>query len=367
MVNITVQNVKKELFAKDVVLFGAGSTGKKIYKLLGQYGIKILYFVDDDNRKVGEYIQGIKVISYDQFLKYCVGVEKVFVMMSSIYGKEILNRLSKIKNVVVYEMYEWYSNSNGQKSCIVGCNDVDEIEKFGNEFENLARYMQYDQESVKIYRGLYCYLKKNDLNYISEICTEKEQYFPNEILDVIKKPLEIIDAGAYEGELSRVITKFKIPLNKWYCFEADEENYKKMLNIKTKSTLADKQICINKGLWLEEKVLYFSKADTASKITNEVTDCKIEVTSIDNYFKNITFNFIKMDIEGSEYPALLGGLNAIKRERPIMAISIYHSLEDFFRIPRLLKKNLDNYCYFVRHHSLIFAETVLYAIPNELF
>ena len=72
-----------------------------------------------------------------------------------------------------------------------------------------------------------------------------------------------------------------------------------------------------------------------------------------------------MDIEGAEYYALKGGLKVIKRDRPCLAISIYHSLEDYYRIPEMLMEELKNYAFIVRHHSFVFSETVLYCIPCE--
>ena len=71
-----------------------------------------------------------------------------------------------------------------------------------------------------------------------------------------------------------------------------------------------------------------------------------------------------MDIEGSELAALRGGINIIKRERPILAISIYHSIKDYWEIPKFLMQELEKYKYYVRHHALICNETVLYAIPK---
>lgn len=90
------------------------------------------------------------------------------------------------------------------------------------------------------------------------------------------------------------------------------------------------------------------------------------MVSLDSYFENKKCNFIKMDIEGAEYPALCGGINLIKRDRPILAISIYHSLTDYYRIPQYIMNELQNYKYYIRHHSLVLSETVFYAIPNEL-
>lgn len=75
---------------------------------------------------------------------------------------------------------------------------------------------------------------------------------------------------------------------------------------------------------------------------------------------------MNLDIEGAEYPALCGAIEVIKRDRPILAISIYHSAEDLYRIPEYLMSELRSYKYYIRHHALISCETVLYAIPEEL-
>ena len=116
----------------------------------------------------------------------------------------------------------------------------------------------------------------------------------------------------------------------------------------------------------DSQKLFFEEGEgTASRIVSYETEYVIDTISIDDYFGEGKCNYIKMDIEGAELPALKGGINLIKRERPILAISIYHSLEDFWKIPQYLMMNLDNYRYYVRHHALIFCETVLYAIPNE--
>ena len=48
-----------------------------------------------------------------------------------------------------------------------------------------------------------------------------------------------------------------------------------------------------------------------------------------------------MDIEGAEMPALIGGINTIKKYRPQLAISIYHTNSDFINIPLYLKNNLE--------------------------
>lgn len=52
---------------KKVILFGAGTNGRKILNCLEED--KIAYFVDNDEKKTGKNIDGIKVISYEMLLK----------------------------------------------------------------------------------------------------------------------------------------------------------------------------------------------------------------------------------------------------------------------------------------------------------
>ena len=41
---------------------------------------------------------------------------------------------------------------------------------------------------------------------------------------------------------------------------------------------------------------------------------------------------ISIDVEGAEMDLLNGALNTIKTQKPILNISIYHSVDDFFNI-----------------------------------
>ncbi len=113
--------------------------------------------------------------------------------------------------------------------------------------------------------------------------------------------------------------------------------------------------------YCESITSHTNNADNMEKIV-------VPITTIDKYCKQHKINpdFIKMDIEGAEMSALKGGIDYIKENRPQLAISIYHTNDDFINIPIYLKNNLQNYQYKLGHYSAGTAETVLYAIPDEL-
>jgi len=88
----------------------------------------------------------------------------------------------------------------------------------------------------------------------------------------------------------------------------------------------------------------------------------IEVKSIDNLnLENVTF--IKMDIEGAELNALKGAEKTLLRDKPKLAICIYHSNEDMICIAEYIHNLVPEYKLYVKQHFLFpsAASTVLYA------
>ena len=82
---------------------------------------------------------------------------------------------------------------------------------------------------------------------------------------------------------------------------------------------------------------------------------------MDNLLGNVPGTFIKMDLEGAEYQALLGGRGYLMKYHPNLAISLYHKAEDIWTIPKLLLELYPKYTFYIRHYSVLASETVLYA------
>jgi len=74
-------------------------------------------------------------------------------------------------------------------------------------------------------------------------------------------------------------------------------------------------------------------------------------------------NFIKMDIEGAELSALQGAEATLRRFRPKLAISVYHNLSDFWKIPQYLNSLNLGYRFHLRHFTIHAEESVLFACP----
>jgi len=143
-----------------------------------------------------------------------------------------------------------------------------------------------------------------------------------------------------------------------YAWEPDPESQLKCKEIFEKNHIEYELIA--KGLWSKKEKLKLRMDGTASFITND-GNIKIEVDSIDHLVKE-PVTFIKMDIEGSEYQALLGAKNMVSQYKPKLAICIYHKLEDIWELPWLIHQINPEYKFYLRHYSFADNETVLYAI-----
>jgi len=96
---------------------------------------------------------------------------------------------------------------------------------------------------------------------------------------------------------------------------------------------------------------------------------EVQAISIDEFVAEYAIkkvDYIKLDVEGAELDVLHGAENTLLRDRPQLAICIYHRKEHLFSIPLYLDSILSGYRYHIGHYSPTFWDTVWYAIPEEL-
>lgn len=190
----------------------------------------------------------------------------------------------------------------------------------------------------------------------------RNQYFINDFLQYNEKEI-FIDGGAYVGDtvsaFKRIIKKKKIKKADIIAFEPEKINYEKLVQ-KNPDILA-----FQAGLWRENGVLSFSGMDVSGEVISSQNlsldrSMKVIVKSIDCIPECEKATFIKMDIEGSEYEAILGAKKIICTNKPKLAICIYHSDEDMLRLAELIHDMVPEYHFYIRQHCNSRAETVLY-------
>jgi FkbM family methyltransferase len=158
----------------------------------------------------------------------------------------------------------------------------------------------------------------------------------------IEKDDTVIDGGAYVGIFS--LYAFAKGAKKVISIEPNKRKFGALLKTFQENAFNDDRWEIyNRALWFEEKYLRFrahSPGPMSSMVAPKNARATYEVKSmaLDNYgFDKETINFIKLDVEGSEVQALFGMRDLIAKNKPKMAISLYHHPSDIIVIPEVLK------------------------------
>lgn len=229
-----------------------------------------------------------------------------------------------------------------------------------------------DDKSRDVWKSVMLYRSKGK-PIPRSLWSDNDQYFVEEIIKF--DPNEVfVDGGAFVGDTIQHFLNFSRrkggSVKKIIAFEPDQENIKTL----KKHFGKDPRVkVVKKGLSDEDKVLsflpngscgYFLSDGTYEKRTVQDSIIQIPCTSIDGCEECKEATFIKMDIEGAEMDALIGGEKTIKRNYPKLAICIYHSLEDMLRIIEYIHNTYPKYKLYVRHHTASSYETVLYAVTQ---
>ena len=86
----------------------------------------------------------------------------------------------------------------------------------------------------------------------------------------------------------------------------------------------------------------------------------IKIVRLDDALKGKRVDTIKADLEGFEMEMLHGAENIIKTQKPLLALSIYHKITDYYEIALYVKKLVPEYHMKIGHHTTDFNDTVLY-------
>lgn len=286
---------------RSIGIFGAGRVGRKLPLIFDD--IRFECFID--NNKGGTLCDGLPVICLDEFLnRYKDGI----IVIAMWFDYDVVERQVKASGV-----------------------PDDRIINYGSAHVNLGESYQYF-----------------DLKELWNKTYNKEV---------------LIDGGGYDGNNTKTfLSKIKDLYDKSgfaFVCEPESEKYGKIQE--TLCDYDDQYTILSKGLWNCKSEVLFYKDNNKSKIDEE-GESKLEVDKIDNLI-SVPVSFIKMDIEGAEYNALLGAKETIIRDMPRLAICVYHKKEDIINIPKLIM-TYGNYDLYLRHYSLSDNDTVLYAIPK---
>lgn len=230
-----------------------------------------------------------------------------------------------------------------------------------------------DTDSRNIYSQLVlCRMKGH---YPKNLKVDKNQYFTIDRFCNHNEKEVFIDCGAFVGDtVERYIWNKGGVFGKVIALEPDKDSYKALAcrieRLKKEWNLKENSIeTILAGVGENNRGGVFVRDETNRGLGSMFVEnaSEGEVSNIYSIDKRIEekFDFLKADIESYEYQMLMGAKESIKKNKPLLAICIYHNAVDFYSILLLIKTIEPDYKFAIRHHTNVLSDTVLYAWVEE--
>lgn len=329
-----------------VVLYGAGWYAPYVREYLARAGVAVAACFADDGFTASE-----KTVSFD----------------------EIRRRFEEFNVVIGFADSRLARKKLGEKNCgqIAGVYSFDAmgavldynidrayVERHKEEF-GAVHGMLSDELSGETYLA-FLNSKLGGAEGLLQKVWRKDQYFPEDIIRLSDSEV-FVDGGAYTGDtLLAFIRKAKNKYIRCCAFEPDPENAAKLNALAGRQRFREVKI-IEKGLWSKAAALRFSASEgAAGSAISGTGNTSVEVDALDNAAPDATF--IKLDVEGAELEALKGAAETIKRNRPKLAVCVYHKPGDLFEIPLFIKSLVPEYRFYLRQHQPVSCELVFYAV-----
>lgn len=189
-----------------------------------------------------------------------------------------------------------------------------------------------------------------------------------EAADIGARPGDVVlDCGACWGDTTLQFATCVGETGQVHAFEFVPENLELLrLNLELNPETARRVHVHEQPVWSssDRELAFDGVADNSRLSPNGGGGPTVRTVAIDDYVQAVDLervHLIKMDVEGAELEALRGAERTLRRDRPQLAISIYHHPDDLWRIPRFLQALDLGYELYVDHRTTYFEETMLFA------
>jgi FkbM family methyltransferase len=355
-------NIQRDLWQylaasdKKIVMYGMGNGADKILRICESRGIEVCDFFASDGFVRGHSFHGKTVLSYSA-VKEKYGAENIIVLLS--FASSLDGVIENILRVA--------------SECELYAPDVP---VFGDTLFDMAFYLEHeseidlvyemlsDEESREIYENVIKYKLTGDISYLEARVSDKGEVYRSLLRsDKIKS---YADLGAYNGDTVRELAEYAPDLRRAIALEPDKRNFRKLSSYC--ELLPNYSVTLfNKAIYSQNTTLTFSasgnrNSSASSNGSYKHSYVEVEATFADSLADSI--DFIKYDVEGLEYEALLGSKRLIQNGADLL-VSMYHKSEDMYRLPLLVKSLYPEYSLFLRRLPYIPAwDLNLYAVKS---
>lgn len=355
---------------RTVVVYGAGYWGREVVKFLDNIR-PVSFFTDQNPKHHGRFIVGAEVLSPADVSNRCPDVPFVIVSPQIADRPEVMRAIQKnldlIQGLTNEDVYVFRVSEDFRYGRYPA------VKYWNKHKEDVLRVFDMFKEdaSKEIFTEWMRAAFERD-KYNGRI--EKTGYFHDDLFTFLPDEV-IIDCGAFTGDTITEAVEFfgEKGIGHIYSFEPDPENYKGLLaTVSLLPNMQDKVTCFEAAVSDSEETLRLSGSGTGGSCVFEDGSIEIKAYVLDNLFlpaqeiQRPLPTLIKMDIEGSELSALRGAEKLIREAEPVLAICVYHEVEDILEIPSWINERCPSYDFYLRksNEEFPYVDYVLIAVPQ---
>jgi FkbM family methyltransferase len=345
-----------------VYVFGTGNFASRLLRSLNTVGVEVLGIVDWPERS-RQFFEGYKVFGLQEGLRLefpvvlgfhnpDASVKRVRESLTAIGVTDVISPPQVVE--MLYLRNEILSNYwlSPQRTFPLDVGKKDFVQS-----------MLSDKKSNLVFESFIRYRQTGEIEELLSPDSVQAQYFPKDIPEFsrqLKNTGAFVDVGAYTGDTLKALALTPYSPEIYFGLEPDLNSFQELL--KAAKEFKGKSLCLPLAASDHLGWANFSTSGSSSAVVFG-DGTPVQTANLD-LFAEIQMSYVKMDIEGSELSALRGAESVIRRDKPLLAIAVYHKPEDLLEIPIFLASLGVYKNFYLRCYADQLFETVLYCLPN---
>lgn len=334
---------------KQVIVYTYGVRGKDLALQLRDDGIECLIFDNSSASRARAESDGFATTSrLDLNLPLLIGAGQNQIEIMASLDREAYTLAETLYGLNIRNSY-----GPARRFSLAVLEDVDGL---------FDVYGRLDERSAAVFLQVLKYRASLDVGHLSLRRPVGEMWAPPVTGLEIRS---FCDIGAYDGD-SLAATKAVFPeLVRSFTIEPSQEMAPSIAAVATRLGISNTNYA--GAAWSRASRLNARLIFNGMLVIEEASDGDIPTETLDALLGEEVFDFIKMDVEGTEAAVIEGGTQSLRRAHCV-AIAAYHLPRDLVDLPRLLSDALgsavgedEEWRLAFAHYSQVFDDSIFYA------
>lgn len=320
------------------VLYGAGTLGRDILGRLRTAGVEPVAFADHTPQKQGTVIDGVEVLALEEAARRFPSARFAVTIFNSklrfVDARSDIARRIGVEAVSFVQLALMYP---GALPPVYGIADPAFVRANAAAIEHLFDAVADDESRTQLIAHLRHRLT-GDHDALPPI--DPDQYFPQGVVEPLPTDILFIDGGAYDGDTLRdFLRRHDSAFARAVAVEPDPVNAAALRGwLQTIPHALRERIDVwEVAIAGEHGTALLSSTGTEGTAIG-AGDTPVRTVVLDDLADDASPVYLKLDIEGQEWNALQAAPALLHRRDLRLAVSIYHTPEDLWRIPLHLRQ-----------------------------